>query len=95
MSSEDGCASGEDALKYINSNNVKNRKLKIIAKPNSPKTEITGYSKSKDALKVSIAAPADKDKANREIVKFFSRLLKNKVVIAHGLKSREKILKIL
>ncbi len=95
MSSEDGCASGEDVLKYLNSNNVKNGRLHIIAKPNSPKTEITCFSKSKDALKVSVAAPADKDKANREIVKFFSRLLKKRVVIAHGLKSKEKMLQIL
>lgn len=73
---------------------IKNGKLAIHAKPNSSKTEILGYDESKKALRVSVAAAPDKDKANREIVKYFSKLLKKKVNIAMGLKSREKILEI-
>ncbi len=73
---------------------IKNGKLAIVAKPNSSKTEIIGYDENKKALRVSIAALPDKDKANKEVVKFFSKLLKKKVLIFSGTKSREKILEI-
>ena len=67
---------------------------KIIVKPNSSKSEIIGYDKNKQALKVAIAAPAEGNKANIAVIKFFSRLYKKKVTILKGLKSKEKLLKI-
>lgn len=66
--------------------------FKIIVKGNSSKNEITGFDKGKNAYRVNIKAPAQKGKANKEIVKFFSRLLKKRIEITKGLKSREKIL---
>lgn len=69
----------------------KNNCLKIIVKPNSSSNEILCFDSEKQALKVSIAAPADKNKANLEVIKFFSRLLKKRVKIKSGLKSKEKI----
>lgn len=75
-------------------NHITNNTLKILVKPNSPKIQITGYNKSKQAIKVNIKAPPEKGKANKEIIKFFSKLLKRKVEITKGLKSKEKILKI-
>lgn len=71
------------------------RLLKIIVKPNSPKNEITSIDEDRNALRVSIKAPPDKGKANKEVMKFFSKLLKKKVEIVSGLKSREKLIKIL
>ena len=71
---------------------IKNNYLAISVKPNARKTEILGYDESKNALKVAVAAPADKNKANVEIIKFFSKLLKKKVLIKSGLKSKEKVL---
>lgn len=76
------------------SEHIKDGKLKIIVKPNSPKSEITGYDEARCALKVNIHAQPDKGKANVEVVKFFSKSLKKKVGIVTGLSSREKILKI-
>ena len=73
---------------------IKNGRLAVYAKPNSPKTEIIGYDENRKALRISVAAAPDKDKANKEIMKFFSKLLKKKVLIVLGGKSREKILEI-
>ena len=77
----------ESIEKYFNKNNC----LKIIVKPSSNKTEIIGFDSEKQALKISIAAPADKNKANLEVIKFFSRLLKKRIRILSGLKNKEKI----
>ncbi|PIN78259.1 YggU family protein [Candidatus Woesearchaeota archaeon CG10_big_fil_rev_8_21_14_0_10_34_8] len=71
-----------------------NNKLKIIAKPNAKKTEILGYDSNKKAVKIAIAAVPDKDKANKELLKFVSRKLKKKARFVSGMKSREKILEI-
>jgi len=68
--------------------------LRILVKPNSKKNEVIGYDEGRGALKVAVKAPAEKNKANIEVVKFFSKKLKRKVRITSGLKSKEKILKI-
>lgn len=73
-------------------NYIKNNSLRIIVKPNASKSEILGYDESRQAVKAAIAAPPDKGKANKEVIKFFSKLLKRKVEIKSGLKSREKVL---
>ena len=72
----------------------KDKVLRIIVKPNSPKSEITAVDGARNALRVSIKAPPDKGKANKEVIKFFSKLLKKKVEIVSGLKSKEKMLRI-
>jgi len=73
--------------------NIKNLdQIKIIAKPNSSKTEIKGYDKEKGAYRVNVKAPPEKGKANREIIRFFSKLTKKQVSIVTGFKSREKLL---
>ena len=71
---------------------IKNNKLKILVKPNSPKNKIIGWNKEKQALKVNIAAPPEKGKANTSIIKFFSKLLKKKVIIVSGKTSKQKII---
>lgn len=69
-----------------------NNKLKIIVKPNSNENKILGYDENKKALKVAICAKPEENKANIEVVKFFSKLLKKQVKIKTGLKSKEKLL---
>lgn len=72
---------------------IADSKLRIKVRSASKKTEIKGV---KDGVVlVNIVAPADKNKANLEVVKFFSKLLKKQVRIKSGLKSREKVLLIL
>ncbi len=73
---------------------IKESSLKIIVKPNSAKNKIVKFDNSKGAYRVEIKEKAEDNKANIEIVKFFSKLLKKKVRILKGLKSKEKILKI-
>lgn len=69
------------------------RTIKLIVKPNSNKNELIGFNKEKDAYIVRIKTKPEKGKANIEIIKFFSKLLKKRVKIIKGLKSKEKILK--
>ncbi|MDO8740839.1 MAG: DUF167 domain-containing protein [Candidatus Woesearchaeota archaeon] len=69
-------------------------KIKIIAKPNSSKTEIIGYDQEKSALRLNVKAPPEENKANIEIIRFFKKLLKKDVKIIYGLKDKEKIIRI-
>jgi len=66
--------------------------LRVHVKANARETGIIGYDNEKKAFIISVAAPADKDKANKELVRFLSKELKKKVRIKSGLKSREKVL---
>lgn len=75
--------------------NIKESKFNIIIKPKSKENKIEGFDKQRNAYIISIAAKPENNKANIEIIKFLSRLLKKKVRIISGLKSREKIVKII
>ena len=68
-------------------------KLHILVKPNSKNNEILDYNSEKKAIRITIAAPADKDKANKELLRFVSKQLGKRVVFVSGLRSREKVLK--
>ena len=69
-------------------------KFKIIVKTNTKKNEVLGYDKIKEAYRISIKEKAEDNRANKEIIKFLSKLLKKKVRIVSGLKSKEKILEV-
>lgn len=71
---------------------LKKSKFQIIVKPDCTKTEIIGT--ENDAIRLNVAAHADKNKANKEIIKFLSKKLKKKVVISSGLKSKIKIVEV-
>ncbi|AJF61052.1 TPA: YggU family protein [Candidatus Woesearchaeota archaeon] len=73
---------------------IKNSRLTIIVKPNSSKNEITGYDREREAIKVNIKAAAEDNKANIEVIKFFSKLTKKKVRIVLGLTGKKKIIEI-
>lgn len=78
-----------DIIQYIHNNH-----LAIIVKTNSPKTEIIGWNEEKKALKVNVHAKPEDNEANIEVIKFFSKLLKKKVKIKSGTRSKEKLLEI-
>ena len=78
-----------DIEEYIEDNS-----LKIIVKTNASRNEVVGWDDSRKALRISVKAVPEKGKANREIVKFLGKLLKKRIAIVSGLKSKEKILKI-
>ncbi len=75
--------------------NIQSKKFKIIVKPNSKENKIEGFDKERNAYRVCIKAKPKENKANIELIKFLPKLLKKKVKISSGLKSKEKIIEII
>jgi len=65
-------------------------RFNIIVKANSPKTILKGFDENKGAYILEVKAQPEKGKANIEIIKFFSRVLKKKARIVSGLASKRK-----
>lgn len=66
-------------------------RISLRVSPNAPKNEVVGFSDG--ILRVKIAAPPLKGKANRELVAFLSRLLgvsQSSLAIIRGHTSRSK-----
>jgi uncharacterized protein (TIGR00251 family) len=66
--------------------------FKIIVKTNAKQNKVKAFDVNRNAFLVDIKAKARNNEANKEIVKFFSRLLKKRVRILLGLKSKEKVI---
>ena len=69
--------------------------LKVHVVPNAQKNEVIG--KTNSFIKVKIAAPPVKGKANKELVRFLAgyfKIKKSAISIKSGLKSRNKIIEI-
>lgn len=67
--------------------------LNIKVKPNAPETKI--ISQAGDDLVIAVAAPAEDNKANVELIKFLTKKFGADVRIVRGLKSKNKIVKLL
>ena len=70
-------------------------KISLRIYPNAPKNEVMGFTGS--LLRVKIAAPPVKGKANRELLSFLSRLLKvapETIAITRGHTSRNKTISV-
>lgn len=68
--------------------------VQIEVSPNSGKFQITGYNEWRQTLEVKIKAPPTKGKANKELMKEFTKLTGHPTEIISGHKSRQKNLKI-
>lgn len=68
--------------------------VKIEVSPKSSKFEISGYNPWRDEIEVRIISIPQKGKANKEIIKEFTKLTKKPVEIVSGLKNQHKTLKI-
>lgn len=68
-------------------------RLQVIVKPNARESRV--LKQDGNCWTVAIAAPPEKGRANRELIKFFSRKLKKRVKIVSGFENRSKILEIL
>ena len=79
--------------KKIIQQHTKESTLKIIVKPNAPKTEVICWDDNKQALRIAVSAPPDKNKANLELLKFLKKQTNQKCEIIMGAKSREKSIK--
>lgn len=70
-------------------------KIFVKVKPRSSKGEITEVDEGK--FIVSLTSPAEKNKANLELVKILSKYFKvspNRIIIRAGLSNREKIIEV-
>lgn len=75
-------------------NNFENKNsITIVVKTNCPKTKIVSV--ENEIYKVEVHAQAENNKANIEIIKFFSKLTKKKVKIITGFTSKKKVLRFL
>ncbi|WP_048148647.1 DUF167 domain-containing protein [Palaeococcus ferrophilus] len=64
--------------------------LLIHVQPKAKKNAIEGVDEWRGRLKVRVKAPPVEGRANKEVVKFFSKLLGTEVSIVKGETSREK-----
>ena len=74
---------------------IKEPVFKVIVKTRANKNELVGFDKVKDAYMLNVKAVAEKGEANKEIIKFLSKLLKKQVRIVRGFKSKEKLIEVI
>jgi len=75
-----------DALREVKNGVV----VRIRAVPGASKTALDGYDEWKKSLKFKTVEPAEKDKANRSVLDFFSSLTGRDTVLLCGARSRDK-----
>ena len=74
---------------------IKESKFKIYVKTNKNQNKLMGFDQEKQAYVLEIDAKPIENEANKEIVRFLSKLLKRMVVIKSGLKSKIKYIQVL
>ena len=71
---------------------IEKSSINIIVKSNAKKTLIKNYDKEKDVYFVDVSKVPENNKANIEIIRFFSKLTNKNVKIIKGLKNNKKTL---
>lgn len=66
-----------------------NNRLRVRVKPNSRKSELLKVEEG--VAHLAIAAPPEDGKANAEVERFLTRLVKRKATIKSGFTSKEKL----
>ncbi|GAB6102316.1 DUF167 domain-containing protein [Thermococcus atlanticus] len=64
--------------------------LLVYVQPKAKRNEIDGVDEWRGRLKIKVKAPPVGGKANKELIKFLSKLLGAEVVLVRGETSREK-----
>ena len=72
---------------------IKNDHLLVRVKPNAHVTKIDGFDEARRAVKISVNAPPEDGKANKELLRFLKKE-GFRAEIVSGATSREKLLKI-
>jgi uncharacterized protein (TIGR00251 family) len=70
-------------------------RILVHVHPGAPRSEVLGFTDG--VLRVKVAAPPVRDKANKELITFLSRILgvnKGALTIIHGRASKDKALAI-
>lgn len=68
------------------------KSMKIIVKTNQRSNKILSYDQEKKVFKVAIAAKPENNKANLEVIKFFTKMFGRSVRIKTGFTSKEKLI---
>jgi uncharacterized protein (TIGR00251 family) len=68
--------------------------INIIVIPNTTRTGIKGFDPWRERIMVEVKEPPIQNRANREVVSFFSKLFNTDVKIVSGSKSRQKTLEV-
>ncbi|MBU2214017.1 YggU family protein [Patescibacteria group bacterium] len=66
----------------------------VRAVPNAPQTKVIEVM-SDESVKIAVAVPAEKGKANRELVKFLKKEFGGNVDIVSGQSSRIKLIRVI
>lgn len=74
---------------------LKESKFKIIVKTRSNKNELVCFDTEKNAYILKINAIPEKGEANKELIRFLSKMLKKQVRIVSGFTSKEKIIEVI
>ncbi len=70
-------------------------RISVKVQPSAPRNEIVGF--TGDVLRIKIAAPPERDKANKELIDFLSQTLdisKSRITIIKGHTSHNKVIAI-
>jgi len=67
-------------------------RILVRVKPKSRKSEILSYDATTDTFLVAVKAPPIDGKANAELERYFSKLLKKSVVLKSGASNKTKVL---
>jgi hypothetical protein len=73
---------------------IKKNIFKVVIKPASLKNEIIGFDKDKNIYLIKIKARPEGYKANKELIRFLSKVVGKKVKIRSGFRSREKMIEV-
>ena len=68
--------------------------LKVCVIPNSKEFRILNFNQWNNELKIYIKAKAEKNLANKELLKQFKKIFKAEIEITKGKKSKHKLVKI-
>ena len=72
---------------------IKNSEIiAVVVKPNSRNNELLGYNSEKKVWIIAVKAAAEKDAANKELLRFLKKETGRMWAIKSGSHSREKIL---
>ena len=69
-------------------------RLRVAVKPNAKASEILEWNKAEGTLRVAVAAPPEKNKANIELIKFLRKALGKRVRLVAGQTSKNKIIEL-
>ena len=69
---------------------IPEKQFTILVKAGKQQNKFLGYDAEKKAYRIEIKEKPEHGKANREVIRFLSKLLGKQVRIIKGLKSKEK-----